>query len=201
MNKNKVELYPPEWAFQFHGHLCPFMPLGYRMGIIAIQHMGIEREKDHTLHVICELGEAHPQTCMMDGIQVATGATYGKGLIEKTFYGKLAATFWFPQKTPLRIALKASFLDQFGTQEFFAFRKKGIEPSQIPEEITMRAIEWTYSLKNEDIYEIKEAIDFVYFPKKGSFNKDKCSVCGEYVFERYLRTKDGKSVCIPCSKY
>jgi hypothetical protein len=20
---------PPEWAFEFHGHQCPFMPLGY----------------------------------------------------------------------------------------------------------------------------------------------------------------------------
>jgi len=20
---------PPEWAFEFHGHRCPFMPIGY----------------------------------------------------------------------------------------------------------------------------------------------------------------------------
>jgi len=36
---------------------------------------------------------------------------------------------------------------------------------------------------------------------RGSFNKTKCSVCGEYVFDRYVRMKDGKSVCIPCSEY
>ena len=28
-------------------------------------------------------------------------------------------------------------------------------------------------------------------PPKGSFNKLKCSVCGEYVFVRYVRIKDG----------
>jgi formylmethanofuran dehydrogenase subunit E len=39
------------------------------------------------------------------------------------------------------------------------------------------------------------------FVKKGSFNKAKCSLCHEYVFERYLRTKDGQPVCIPCSGY
>jgi hypothetical protein len=22
----------PEWAFEFHGHKCPFMPLSFRMG-------------------------------------------------------------------------------------------------------------------------------------------------------------------------
>jgi formylmethanofuran dehydrogenase subunit E len=36
---------------------------------------------------------------------------------------------------------------------------------------------------------------------KGSFNKSICSVCGEYVFERYVRLQDGKPVCIPCSGY
>lgn len=200
MNKNQ-NYFPPEWAFEFHGHLCPFMPLGFRMGLMALEKMELKREKDHTLHVICELGEGHPQTCIIDGIQVSTGATYGKTLIEKTFYGKLAAIFWYPGKTPLRISLKPSFLEEFGTKEFFAFRKKGIEPSQIPEEISKEAIDWTYSLKNEEIYQIKEIAEFVYSPLKGSFNKQKCSLCGEYVFERYLRVKDGKIICIPCSKY
>jgi len=60
------------------------MPLGYRMGLLALEALGVPREKDHTLHVVCELGEGHPQTCLMDGIQAATGATFGKTLMEKT---------------------------------------------------------------------------------------------------------------------
>lgn len=84
---------PPDWALTFHRHRCPFMPLDYRMGMLALGAMGVAREMDHTLHVICELGEGHPQTCLMDGIQAATGATFGKTLMEKTFWGKLAATF------------------------------------------------------------------------------------------------------------
>lgn len=84
---------PPAWAFEFHGHQCPFMPIGYRMGRLALERLGAEREKDHGFFVVAELGEGHPQTCMMDGIQAATGATFGKLLISKTFYGKLAATF------------------------------------------------------------------------------------------------------------
>jgi len=40
---------------------------------------------------------------------------------------------------------------------------------------------------------------FDYTPVKGAFNKAKCESCGEYVFERYLRVKDEKKVCIPCS--
>ncbi len=42
---------------------------------------------------------------MMDGLQVATGATYGKVLIAKTFYGKLAVNLLSP--TERRSALFA----------------------------------------------------------------------------------------------
>ena len=192
---------PPEWAFTFHGHRCPFMPLGYRMGLLALEHLGVAREMDHTLHVICELGEGHPQTCLMDGIQAATGATFGKTLIEKTFWGKLAATFWYPGKTAVRFALRAEFLDEFGKQEFFAYRKRGVEPSGIPLEVTQAAIDWTLALGDEGIYTVRARPDFQYQPPKGSFNKSLCSKCGEYVFERYVRHQDGKPVCIPCSGY
>jgi len=196
-----VRYTPPDWAFSFHGHRCPFMPLGYRMGMLALGTMGVAREMDHTLHVICELGEGHPQTCLMDGIQAATGATFGKTLIEKTFWGKLAATFWYPGKTAVRYALRVDFLDEFSQQEFFAYRKRGVEPSGIPSAVTQAAIDWTLALSDEGIYTVQARPDFQYQPPKGSFNKSLCSTCGEYVFERYVRHQDGKPVCIPCSGY
>lgn len=192
---------PPDWAFTFHGHRCPFMPLGYRMGLLALDKLGVGREPDHTLHIVAELGEGHPQTCLMDGMQAATGATFGKTLIEKTFWGKLAATFWYPGKTAVRYALKASFLDEFGTFEFFAFRKRGVEPSAIPAGVTQQVIDWTLAQPDDAIFAVTERPDFHYAPPKGSFNKALCSICGEYVFERYVHLKDGKTVCIPCSGY
>ncbi len=192
---------PPEWAFAFHGHRCPFMPLGYRMGVLALGHLGVRRESDHTLHVICELGEGHPQTCLMDGIQVATGATFGKALIEKTSWGKLAATFWHPGKPTVRYALATSFLDAFARQEFFAYRMRGIEPSDIPRDVTEAAIAWTLAQPDEEVFAVRELPEFSYAPPRSSFRRIACSSCGEYVFERYARLKDGQPVCIPCSGY
>jgi formylmethanofuran dehydrogenase subunit E len=81
----KADYIPPQWAFEFHGHRCTFMPIGYRMGKLALEYLGIEREKAHGFFVFPELGEGHPQTCMIDGIQAATGATYGKVLIARHF--------------------------------------------------------------------------------------------------------------------
>jgi len=192
---------PPEWAFEFHGHQCPFMPIGYRMGRLALAKLGVEREKDHGFFVFPELGEGHPQTCMMDGIQAATGATYGKVLIAKTSYGKLAATFFHPQKGGVRFSLKPDAVDAMGKFEFIAIRKKGVEPSQIPAPVSQEVIRWVYEQTNDTLFAVELKPDFQFKPPKGSFNKTKCSTCGEYVFDRYLRMKDGKPVCIPCSGY
>jgi len=192
---------PPEWAFEFHGHQCPFMPIGYRMGRLALEKLQVEREKDHGFFVFPELGEAHPQTCLMDGIQAATGATYGKLLIAKTFYGKLAATFYHPQKGGVRFSLKPDALDAMGKFEFIAIRKKGVEPSQIPAPISQEMIRWVYEQTDDALFSVELKPDFQFKPPKGSFNKTKCGTCGEYVFDRYLRMKDGKPVCIPCSGY
>jgi formylmethanofuran dehydrogenase subunit E len=192
---------PPEWAFEFHGHRCPFMPIGYRMGRLAMETLGVEREKDHGFFVFPELGEGHPQTCMMDGLQVATGATYGKVLLAKTYFGKLAATFYHPKQGAVRYALQPEFIDAMGKFEFFAYRKRGIEPSEIPVEVVNELIQWVYDQPDEALFKMEMKPDFNFTPVKGSFNKTKCSVCGEYVFDRYVRTKDGQPVCIPCSGY
>jgi formylmethanofuran dehydrogenase subunit E len=177
------------------------MPLGYRMGQLAMEKLGVEREKDHGFFVFPELGEGHPQTCLMDGIQAATGATYGKVMMAKTFYGKLAAMFYHPKKGAVRISLKPDFIDAMGKFEFFAYRKRGVEPSAIPAAVTNEVVQWTYSQSDETMFKIEMKPDFTYKPVKGSFNKTKCSGCGEYVFDRYVRMKDGQPLCIPCSGY
>ncbi|MDK2909567.1 MAG: hypothetical protein PWR20_1134 [Bacteroidales bacterium] len=192
----------PAWAFEFHGHECPFMPIGYRMGTLALQKLGVERCKDHELHVFSEMGVGHPQGCMQDGIMAATGATFGKGMIDKLFYGKIAATFWYRGvKGAFRIVLRNEFQDKLSPHEFFSYRKKGLEPSQIPSEVRLNIVDIVLNASDEELFTVTYLSDFDYKPAKGSFAKAKCEVCGEYVFERYLRLKEGKRVCIPCSNF
>lgn len=191
----------PEWTFEFHGHRCPFMPLGYRMGLLAMRELGVEKEKDHGFFVIPELGVGHPQTCLLDGIQAATGATYGKSLMERTFWGKLAATFYHPEKGAVRISLRPEFQDAFGKNEFFAYRMKGVEPSKIPADVADASLAWTDTQPDEKVFKIERKPDYQFKRVKGSFNKVKCSQCGEYVFERYARLVNNELRCIPCSGY
>ncbi len=200
MSTQKFQI--PEWAFEFHGHACPFMPIGYRMGTLALQKLGIEKCKDHELHVFSEMGIGHPQGCMQDGIMASTGATFGKGMIEKLFYGKVAAIFWHPDRMgAYRIFLRNEFQDKLAPHEFFAYRKKGIEPSQIPAEVGQDIIDIVLNATNDELFDITYLPNFEYKPIKGSFAKAKCEVCGEYTFERYLKVKEGKKVCISCAEH
>ena len=190
----------PDWAFEFHGHNCPFMPIGYRMGSIALQKLAVERCKDHEMHIFSEMGIGHPQTCMQDGLMIATGATFGKSMIDRLYYGKIAATFWYPGiKGAVRIYLRNEFQDKMAPHEFFVYRKKGIEPSHIPDNVCQDIINMVLEATDKELFTITKLPDFEYKPVKGSFAKANCEVCGEYVFERYLRVKDGKKVCIPCA--
>ncbi len=190
----------PEWAYEFHGHKCPFMPIGYRMGTLAMQKLGVGKAYNHEMFVFSEMGIGHPQGCLQDGIQSSTAATFGKGQMHKLFYGKIAATFYHPQQGAVRIALKNEFSDSLGGYEFFVYRKKGVEPSDIPELVSQEVIDKVLAASDEDLFKITSLPDFKYTPVKGSFNKVACDICGENVFERYIRLKDGKNLCIPCSE-
>ncbi|HJV26190.1 MAG TPA: TraR/DksA C4-type zinc finger protein [Aromatoleum sp.] len=113
----------------------------------------------------------------------------------------MAAVFDHPAKGAVRYSLKPEFIDAMGKFPFFAFRKQGMEPSQIPAEVRDEILKWVYEQAADFIFKVEDKPDFKFTPVKGSFNKTKCSACGEYVFERYVRTKDGQPVCIPCSGY
>jgi formylmethanofuran dehydrogenase subunit E len=43
-----------EFAFPFHGHRCPAMPLGVRAGQAAMKALSVERSQSHELQLISE---------------------------------------------------------------------------------------------------------------------------------------------------
>ncbi len=162
-----VKFYIPEWAYEFHGHQCPFMPIGYRMGTLALQKLGVERCKDHELHVFSEMGVGHPQGCMQDGIMSATGATFGKGMMDKLYYGKVAATFWYPGvKGVVRIFLRNEFQDKLAPHEFFKYRKQGIEPSHIPAEVCHDIVNIVLNATDDELFIVTYLPDFNIYQLK-----------------------------------
>jgi formylmethanofuran dehydrogenase subunit E len=59
-----------------------------------------------------------------------------------------------------------------------------VEPSEIPPSVVAEVTNWIYEQPDDHLFKIDARPDFTFTPPKGSFNKAKCSACGEYVFER-----------------
>jgi hypothetical protein len=69
----------------------------------------------------------------------------------------------------VRHSLLPDFVDAMGKFEFFVYRKKGIEPSQIPLEVRREVIQWIYDQPDDAIFKVETKPDFTYTPVKGSF--------------------------------
>ena len=79
---SRVEFRPltAEELERFHGHLGPMVALGARMGEHAVVVHRMPTYFGMTVRVEC--GPEPPATCILDGLQMAIGATMGKKNIQ-----------------------------------------------------------------------------------------------------------------------
>lgn len=68
-------------AVKFHGHLGPYLILGLLAGESALKKLNCE--KYFGLEVEVTGAGKKPKSCLIDGLQLSTGATFGKGNIKK----------------------------------------------------------------------------------------------------------------------
>jgi formylmethanofuran dehydrogenase subunit E len=64
---------------KFHGHLGPNIVLGYLMGKYACEHLSND---PFSLKATVYCPKKTPESCIVDGIQLGSGCTLGKGNIE-----------------------------------------------------------------------------------------------------------------------
>ena len=73
-------------AIKFHGHLGPYLVLGILAGETSLKKL--KCKKYFGLDIRVHGANKKPKSCLVDGLQLSTGATYGKGNIRK-FNGKI----------------------------------------------------------------------------------------------------------------
>jgi formylmethanofuran dehydrogenase subunit E len=72
---------------RFHGHLGPYVVIGYRMGMIARERL---RGK---LRATVMTGSRPPISCIIDGVQFSSSCTMGKGNLNIEEKGEAVARF------------------------------------------------------------------------------------------------------------
>ena len=125
---------------KFHGHLGPYVVLGYRMGLIANGKLGAD---PFSKRAVVMTGTTPPISCMIDGIQLSSGCTLGKGNIS----------------VEDRNEARARFTDKEGARYVEISLRSGIR-SKLDGEMTRENVEALarrfYELADEELFEINE---------------------------------------------
>ncbi len=194
-----------EWldlGLKFHGHLCGGLPLGFRVGVAALEKLGVAREPDYDLAALVETGENHFAGCWADGIMLATGCTYGKGLIYKLFWGKFALTL-IDKRTSraIRVSVRPEVLEAALKAPFLNQRRAGVPPSKIAEEIARPMFERLITIPDDELLVLGEPFEFAWQPPAGTFDVMRCESCGELTVVRHMRVgPGGQRVCVGCAQ-
>lgn len=162
-----------EKCIEFHGHSCPFLAMGYRVGLLAMEKLGFSYSNDEEILCVTE-----NDACCVDAIQVVTGCTIGKGNLIFRDRGKQAFSF-FNRKTgeKIRIVFKKKF----------DWEKVSFEEVQ----------NYILSAPDEELFDFKEPSFEEPEPAK-IFVSLNCENCGEMTAERKLRFYEGKKLCLDC---
>ena len=97
---------------KFHGHIGPYVVIGYKMGEIANQLFGGD---PFSKNAIVWTGTKPPLSCIIDGIQMSSGCTLGKGNITVNMQGIPKAQFTDNNGKHLEIRLKTRVKQEIDT--------------------------------------------------------------------------------------
>ena len=114
-------------AKEFHGHVGPYLILGVLMGEWGLKKLKVK--KYFSLKVKVRGVARKPKSCLVDGLQLSTGATYGKGNIQKLNGRNISVVFYnLLNKRRIKISLKNNLVKRLnllkGHKESEVFARK-----------------------------------------------------------------------------
>lgn len=189
-------------ALKFHGHKCWASTAGVRIGLAALEALGVERSGAKSLHAIVEYGDHHGAMCFGDGIQYTTGCTFGKGNVSKDRKGKLAVTLIDKASNQaVRVAYRPTLQKQIKESAFMQKRAAGVPPTEIPEAEQWELVNLIWDAPAEQIMTVGPVQGAAWQEPAEVIRFAVCEGCGELVAEPYLRLVEGKPLCMDCAGY
>ncbi len=139
---------------EFHGHLGVFSIVGAKMGIRAREYFGVGSDM---LKVVAYAGTKPPYSCLIDGIQVSTGATLGMGTIKLSddIIAKPSAVFSYQNKS-IRITLKPEYLKMVDADIAEGIVKFGLMDDGYWKLIRQNALKYWVEWDRNQIFEVTE---------------------------------------------
>ena len=195
-----------EYAREFHGHICPYVALGIRASLIAMNELGVGRldysaSVDESILAIVETN-----SCFTDGIQVTTGCTLGNNSLIYLDLGKTALTL-VKRSTweGVRVYIDAEKLEKYYPPEARELFNKVIkERKGTPEEREHLRELWEETAKNmlhlpKEEFKI-EQVKIPPIEQAPIFESIRCSECGELAMSRRIIYINEKPFCFKCAE-
>ncbi len=189
-----------EDAVLFHGHRCPGLALGYRAAETGLAALGAGPSGDEEVVAVVE-----NDACGVDGLQVRSGCTFGKGNLVFLDHGKHVYTF-FDRRTGkgVRVVSRQDFSTARIDPGFGELRRRvhageADEAERAEYDRRLRAVcEAILALPADDLFTVGPAT--MPLPPEAEIHpSETCAACGESVAAHRVREVDGRRLCIPCA--
>ena len=193
------------YAEEFHGHICPYLALGIRASLIAMEELNVGRldysgSVDESILAIVETN-----SCFTDGVQVTTGCTLGNNSLIYIDIGKTALTLakrrdWRGVRVYIDAERLAKYYPKGATE---LFNRVVRERKGSPEEKKRLWELWRESAKTmlhlpKEEFKI-EHVKVQRIEQAPIFDSVRCSKCGELVMAEKAVFINGKPFCPKCA--
>ena len=173
----------------FHGHHCPGLVFGMRVGEWALREFGYATDEEIVAVVETDM-------CAVDAIQYLIGCTFGKGNFIFLDYGKNAYTFFRRHDGKnARLMTRGELLTDLRNRE----KLLSDDDTEEREIIRRQMIDRIMSADFETIFSMGSAQ--IPMPEKARIHQSiRCDGCGELVMATRIHRENAKNHCIPCQR-
>lgn len=186
----------------FHGNICVPLAVGLKMSYVAMRELGVPRSADRELSAVVEVGNHHWATCLLDGIQWATGCTLGKENLRIEPLGKFAMTLIeAASRRAVRISWRPEFIEQALQWPLVAAKRAGRNDYQPGPGEVAALIEGVLGGDPREQLTVRHIAGYPLAKVKMAFDGGRCAGCGEFVMDPFTREIDGQMYCLSCHKH
>lgn len=187
-----------EEIVEFHGHMCPGLAIGIRVGEAALREVGAHSRDEEVV------AQVETDMCAVDAVQYLTGCTYGKGNLIHRDWGKNAFTFWRRSDGhSIRVVARPDALGGVDDEERRSLFAKVRADEATPEErerfqqLHLQRSQAVLDAPEEAIVEIHESTTPI--PRGARIHRSiVCASCGEATMETRIRLVEDRELCPPC---
>ena len=173
--------------------------LGLRAASVAMTRLGVGRASDRELFAFVELGSDHYAQGFADGVQFATGCTFGKELIARLPQGKASVRLVDQVRgRAVRVALRSEPIAALERSDWFRACSVSGRFASACAALAGPVIADILERSDEALCSVGPVFPLRLVSPRPTFQSFQCEACGESVLASYARTVQGRRVCLAC---